>query len=146
MVADAIEHRIFYPKIRQMGIQPDPEDKAEFAKFVTHGTFSGLNQATLNDGLAIYYFQALLLLDDDVLRRQIDQRYLSNGWNGPVKLGKAMAQIVLTAQPATPSESITAFVACANILLGGKIRISIDRWGSHKLGNVDELYVVMGVR
>jgi hypothetical protein len=144
MVRDAIEHRLFYPEIRKLGIDPDPESKRAFEKFVKTGVFEGLKPATRDEALSINYFQAQLLQESNLARR-VNDRYMRNGWRKQAEIGGAMASKVLGDGPVTPESEISKFVDCINTLLALRLHFAVERWGKRQRGTFSERFVVISV-
>jgi hypothetical protein len=144
MVRDSIEHLLVYPEIRKHGIDPDPEDRRALQEFVKTGAFRGLQAATRDDTIAIYYFRAQLL-QKSILAGAVHDRYVRNGWQKQARIGEVMAKKVLRATPVTPESEVSSFVECINNLLAGRARFAVESWGQRQRGTFSERFVVITV-
>jgi hypothetical protein len=114
---DPIQHWIVYPRMRAMGLDPDPELKTEFREAIRIGDFRGTNEITGKEARAMYYLKAALQIDDSPLLQQVSDWYQRKGWEDSLSIGREMTKLVLQAQPKSPSDEMRTFVKCANILL-----------------------------
>jgi hypothetical protein len=136
-IKDSIEHWIFYPEIRKMGFKPDPEMAVDLRDAINHDRFQAdLPPESAHHALAIYYFEAMLLIDDECLKKDTTEWYRRKEWVSEMKLGQAMANIVLERRPDTPEEETSTFVDCLNLLLDGKVAFDKGSWSNLQRGNV----------
>lgn len=77
-----------------------------------------------------------MLIDDPNLREDTTAWYRRKGWASEMKLGQAMADVVLEHRPHTPEEEISAFVDCLNMLLDGTATFDKGKWGKQARGEI----------
>jgi hypothetical protein len=132
---DPIEHWIFYPRIRALGITPDPELKRDIAQAIQRGSFAWGNNLTTWE-LATFYFRALTLPKNGRLRRKMLAWYRRKGWTQAMQLGDQMFGILTDVRPSTPDEEMTVFLRCANTLFKDEISFRGNGWTTLTRGRV----------
>jgi len=142
---DPIQHSIFYPLMRDIGVDPDAELKTELDQALARNEFLNLNSATKDTALALYYLKAALQLNDDEMLRGIVRWYKKKGWRDSLTLGKKLSQIVLNAEPQTPDEEIRVFVRCMNLLLRGLAKFEVVEWRNQVMGTFSQRAVLIRV-
>lgn len=108
---DPIEHTIFYPKIRAMGIDPAEDLKSFWVKHIHEK--NGLNNGLDNNGHTLNYFTVLLEIDDKNMCSQIEQFYKNNHWNKSLDVANKLKEIVLRRNPKTSEEQVATTLECA---------------------------------
>src|ERR1700722_670009 len=95
LIRDPIEHWIFAPRLKKLGLSPDEYNIERMRGFLKDGRFRGLAPATEDSMRAVFYYEAVLVLDHDPdLLRQIKDRYGENGWLKERELGQSMGDVV----------------------------------------------------
>jgi hypothetical protein len=142
LIRDPIEHWIFAPRLRKLGLNPDQYNVERMRGFLRDGQFRGLAPATEDSMRSVFYYEAVLVLDHDPdLLRQIKDRYAENGWLKERELGESMADVVLQAKPSTPEEEISCYVACCNLIFAGKVHFAVSRWDTREEGSFKQRLV-----
>lgn len=142
---DPILHWIFYPQMRQLGVDPDVELRQEFLQALAKGSFENLKPATQEEALALYYFKATLQLNDPKILARLADWYKREKWDAPLAMGKEMAEMVKRSSPRTPEQAIDVFVRCLNLLLKNSASFQISGWTSDQLGAHQQRIVVIRV-
>ncbi len=143
LIRDPVEHWIFAPRMKKLGVNPNQDGIERMEAFLKDGEFKGISPAFRLYMHTVYFFQAVLMLvDDPDLLRQIRARYVSNGWQRESELGQTMADVVLTSKPSTPEEEVAAYVACSNLILR-KVHLSVSKWTERQLGSFSEKIAVV---
>jgi hypothetical protein len=143
LIRDPIEHWIFAPRMKKMGVNPNQDSIERMQAFVKDGDFKGISPPLRLYMQTAYYFQAVLILvDDPDLLRQIRARYVRNGWQKQSDLGQTMADVVLTSKPSSPEEEVASYVAVSNLILR-KVHLSVSKWSERRLGTFSEKIAVI---
>jgi hypothetical protein len=142
LIRDPIEHWIFAPRLRTLGLNPDQYNVERMRGFLKDGKFRGLAPATEDSMRAVFYYEAVLVLEHDPeLLRQVRDRYGENGWLKERELGESMADVVLQTKPSTPEEEISRYVACCNLIFAGKVHFAAARWETTEKGSFKQRIV-----
>jgi hypothetical protein len=139
MIRDPIEHWIFAPRLKELGLNPDQYNVDRMRGFLKDGRFPGLRPSTADSMRAVFYYEAVLVLDHDPdLLQQIKERYDKNGWKKDQEVGESMAAVVLRTKPSSPEEEVACYVACCNLIFSGKVHFAIARWDARQMGSYKE--------
>lgn len=142
LIRDPIEHWIFAPRLKKLGLNPDQYNVERMRGFLKDGQFRGLAPATEDSMRAVFYYEAVLVLDHDPdLLQQIKDRYERNGWLKEREIGESMAAVVLQAQPSSPEEEISCYVACCNLIFAGKVHFAVTGWDTREMGSFKQRLV-----
>lgn len=146
-IYDTIEHRIFYPRMRAMGLAPDDTLKSSI-EFDLEGDRRGedVPGLTRREALAIEYFQAALLLGDERLLARLTNHYRSRGWDRALDTGRAMAELVRRSQPSTPNEAVTTLMRCLALMERATNGYEISGWETESIGEHQLRRVYLKVR
>ncbi len=143
LIRDPIEHWIFAPRMKKLGIDPNQDGIERMHAFLKEGDFRGISADLRLYMRTVYFFQAVLILvDDPDLLQLIRYRYQRNGWQRESELGQKMADVVLTKKPSTPEEEVACYVACSNLILR-KVQLSVSKWTERRLGTFTENVAVI---
>jgi hypothetical protein len=142
---DPIQHWIFYPQIRDIGIDPDAELKAEFEAALERGNFVNLNAATKREALTLYYLKAALQLNDPDMVNRIVRWYKKKEWKKSLILGEKLVQVVLNSRPQTPKEEISVFLQCLNLLLRGAAKFELAEWKTETWGTFNQTLAIIKI-
>lgn len=141
---DPIEHYIFYPKMRKMGIEPDRELKGELLDAMKNDRFPNLVPGP-NEGTAraLYFLKARLQLEPDrVLLAKLSAWYTKQGWEADRVVGERIAGYVTQSSLDTEEQEINVFLRCINDLLKSSARFVLHDWEGplgRKVANIDIL-------
>ena len=128
MLFETIEHWIFYPEMRAMGIDPSPELTA----VAESGDYKTLDQNDFRK-LALYYLRANLLIEDQAILSVMTEWYHDNQRAALGAAGRLMA-IVKDSNPKTPKEEIVTYTKCYNFLFKGVSRLEEEKWTAETFG------------
>ena len=142
-VYDTIEHWIFYPRMREMGLVPDDvlRSNADRMVYISDVVDEDVPGLTRGDALAIEYFKAALLLSDERLLKLLTEHYRRRGWNDALRRGTMMAEMVKEARPSTPEEVVNTLLRCLSVIERGQHAYKLAGWetelrGDHKLRRI----------
>ena len=144
-VMDPLQHYIFYPEMRELGIMPDSFEKAEFEQAILDNNFKGINEASKNLTITLYYLKALLEFTDHDLLVRIGSWYEKNGWHSQLKLGKEFYEKVIESKPINPQNISTVFLQIINSLCQDSAYFEFQELGSRTMGAFKEPLVVIKV-
>jgi len=142
---DGILHWVFYPRMKQIGVDTNEGVREQLEKAFRSDAFDNLNPAIDREVLAIYYAQAKLELNDLKLVNKITEWYISQGWIRPLKNGEKIEQIIIQENPQTPEASVAVFVECLNLLLQGSAYLKIKGWFERARGLIMEKVAIIQV-
>jgi len=133
MVFSAIEHIIFYPQMRKMGLNPSAEIEEYFRTLDRNNETTG----PPNDyQRAVLFMRAKVEVSDRKLLGEIEKWYSARKWNKPLAKGNELAQIVLSVHPNKPDDEVEVFVKCMNALIGEIAKVSHTGWEKRQYGNM----------
>lgn len=145
-VYDTIEHRIFYPRMRQMGLTPDDTLKSDVEEILQDGIADqGVPGLTRRDERIIDYFRAALLLDDDGLLERLTNYYRGRGWDRELKTARAMAEVVSEAGPSSPEEAVETFMRCLALIERSINVYELSGWETVTIGQHERRRVYLKV-
>lgn len=139
---DPIVHWTFYPRIREMGMDPGNVRKANFHTRRQEDNVKGLEE---DYSRAEYFFAAAMEYGDPQLLEELASWFRSKGWNHSFMQGMNLAMVVERLNPQTPEAAITALLGCLSYLHGGKTRFGPPRWERVRRGSLNVLVVVIPV-
>lgn len=116
-----IEHRIFYPQMRQMGFDPTLQYRNALENWMSHDTLYGPSVAAKR---IVDYAEVYLLIHDPALTRRVEEWYTRHGWTGQLNRGKKLAEYLSNFNPNTPEKKRIALPSCLQIALGGKLEVA----------------------
>jgi len=128
-----IEHYIIFPEMRGMGFDPGIE-----VKHYCSSVLEGKEKEPIDDDQrAVFFFRALLETNDQKLISKLMSFYESKHWNGPMALGKKLAQIVKDSNPRAPDDVANVYASCMNTLLERRARLEFKGWFYFKRGRFE---------
>jgi len=135
-VHDQIHHFMFYPRMRQMGLDPEAVVRAD-AEAVLRAQDYDYMGLPADDVRAINYFKIWMNVSDPGLRRRLTDLYLKKEWRGPWLKASRMIEAVESSGPKTREQELAALEKCLNLLGRDGFRFSFRRWwyemrGRHK--------------
>lgn len=140
---DPLQHWMFYPEMREMGIDPDAELEQEFTEAIERDTYQGTRVATKDYALSLYYYKAQLQIDNNDLLSRIAAWYERKEWKEQMELGELLSSNVKVASPNTPEEEVRVFLQNLNLLLAGTARFELGGWESVRfLGHTQRRVIV----
>ncbi|MBV9762089.1 MAG: hypothetical protein JO340_16110 [Acidobacteriaceae bacterium] len=129
---EAIDHWIFYPQIRAMGMTPDQSYVNDLKKMVMSADAASIPARSL----AVDYFRAKTMAGQQNLARSVREWCLAGHQAEAVKAGDAMFEILMKQRPASPDQAIETYVACANVLFEDAKGFKFLGWHNMPRGNV----------
>ncbi len=130
-VYDPLQHSLFYPKLREMGFDPDEGQREDFKKDLEKVRIVGVKKITSTESkkiLIMDYFQHSLHFEDKKLLSEMTEIYKYAGWKEELIKGKEMVFIAKSANLYQPDSMIEAYKKCLNILYKGEAKFTFDRW------------------
>jgi len=132
LVFDPIEHRLFDPKIRAMGLDPDAEIEEHFRAAEPRPDARGYTN---------YYQRAITMMrvvlecsPQTALR--IERSYKFHGWDSALNTGRDMAALVAAVKQYSPDDELVIYIKCLNRLLGDRADIRRLGWEDERHGQV----------
>ena len=133
LVFSTIEHMIFYPQMRKMGLDPSTEFEEYFLQLDQRGD----GPTPPNDRQrAVFFMKAALEFTDRKLVEKLEQWYETHQWSKALAAGKDLAKTVTNSQLSSPDDEIHIFVRCMNILVGDMAKFSLVKWEERYYGSV----------
>ena len=143
LIYDPITHAIFYPKMREMGLDPDANTRAQLIRNRVRAKQPGIALPS-KEWRATYLMKISLETRDSESKVAVERWYEEKGWDWPITRGKALFQIVATAS--TDSAALaTVVVSCFNELFGELAEFRVARAERRKYGSATKVYVVIRV-
>lgn len=130
---ETIQHWIFYPEIRKMGLDPAADLKSDFERDIKMNKFPNMDNP---DGinLSLLYWKATLELNDPKLLNRIEEWYKRKSWSVPLAKGKKLEQIVNSAAPRRADEAVNVLLRCLNAFFEGEFRFELEGWDKEMRG------------
>jgi len=122
---DFIQHWIFYPEMRKMGLDPAADIKSDYERILGVDKFQTLNESDVK-GLALEYWKTALELDDPELLGRIGKWYERKGWGSSLAKGKQLKEIVESASPRQADEEVDALLRCLNAFYEGEYKFELE--------------------
>jgi hypothetical protein len=116
-IISLLEHRLFFPKMRQMGFDPVREYRAEVEKYI-RGAPTPKSVEEYPELQSIGYAHVALLLNDPVLTRQMEKWYIQNNWTDQLSRGRELSSYIRKSNPHTPGEEKASLPVCLQLVLG----------------------------
>jgi hypothetical protein len=143
VVQNGVLHWMLYPKLRSMGMNPSEEFSKQLAEAFFIRT-AAADSMTERD-LALNFFKASVEIDDAEIPERLSAQYLARGWQGPLDIGRAMAEPVTTGKPDSPQREVDVFLACMNRLFKEAVAFSVLRQVTQPRGAIQVLTVTVSV-
>jgi hypothetical protein len=134
-VYNTIEHWMFYPEMRKMGLVPDGSVRSTAELILEGDDQEDTPGVTRGDMLALDYFEAALLLDDTQLFARLENQYNVKRWTEALQKGRDMAGIVSSSSPSTPEGAVRTLMRCLEILDRSGNGYELTRWETEKRGS-----------
>jgi hypothetical protein len=139
LIYDPMTHRCFFPQMKEMGLDPNSHILAQYKQNRKS------NYLPSEVFLATYYYKLALELTDPMMLEDVANWYQEKQWSKALEKGKGMLKVIEDQNPRTPDEMTKAFVACANLLQGGKVAFELRRIEERKYGSTIKRYAIIGV-
>lgn len=120
-LASLIEHRLYYPQMRQMGFDPTLQYRQALETWMSQDKLYGSSVAAKR---TVNYAEISLLIHDPALNRRVEEWYARHGWNDQLSRGKKLTQYLTTFNPDTPAKKRAAVPACLEIVFGRKFAVT----------------------
>ena len=143
VVHNGVLHWMFYPKLRSMGMNPSEEFSGQLADAFFIRAASA--EAMTETDLALNFFKASVEIDDAEIPERLAAHYLASGWQGPLDIGRAMAEPVTTSRPDSPQREVDVFLACMNRLFKESVAFSVLGQTTQRRGAIQIITVTVSV-
>jgi hypothetical protein len=141
VVHNGVLHWMLYPRLRSMGMNPSEEFGGQLADaFFDRPAVA--NAMTQQD-LALNFFKASVEVDDTQIPGRLAARYMDSGWQGPLDMGRVMAESVTSGRPDSPQREVDVFLACMNSLFKDAATFSVVGETTQPRGAVKVLKVIV---
>ncbi len=136
-----VEHWMFLPAIRKMGIDPTAHHKAALRA----GEYRTVDRTDLRT-LAYRYYDTKLLVDDANLVSELSAWYKANGLTDAIAKGEELVGLVTDSNPGTPTDEISTYLKILNAVPGISTRFELDSWKEGLLGSFRWHVAVIRIR
>jgi hypothetical protein len=137
---DTIDHFVFFPRMRQMGIDPYATSRPLIHEEIALGRMPTeiveLARTNEVESHAIWTFKVALEADDPNALTTIERTTRLNAEG--FRIGKALARIVRSRNPQEPEDVASTRIAALNCLLGKVGNFSFSGWTDIKKGRIVE--------
>lgn len=121
-ISAMLEHRLFYPKMRQMGLDPTKAYRDEVENHIAHERPPSYS-SRYPQLLVIDYATVLLVINDPPLTRRMRMWYAQHGWQDALRRGRNLANYILRLNPDTPPKMRTALSESLKTVFNDTIEI-----------------------
>lgn len=118
ILQDIIEHRMFYPRMRSMGFDPDGVYRDELASVLSAKEFTGWNDTPILR--SVHYAYAAAVVNDREVMREVDSSYRKRGWDEYMAVGQRLKNSVVQTNVTTPDGEAKELINALNILFANK--------------------------
>lgn len=115
-----IEHRLFYPQMRRMGLDPTREYRKELEISMSQDMLFSVQPL---EKRIVDYAEISLLVGDPDLTRRVEKWYSNRGWTAQLSRGNKLAHYLATFNPDTPGKKRTAVDTGLEIVFGRKLEV-----------------------
>jgi hypothetical protein len=127
-------HRVFYPKMRAMGLNPTALQEKAALNIALENMNNKIDWPP-DRRVLTYFFFAVELKDDPQMLGPLRTVYFQQGWTTELAKAKRMAEIAIDAELETGDKLVDAFVRCANVFLEGRVAVEFLGWMPFKSGS-----------
>ena len=120
-ISGMLEHRLFYPSMRKIGLEPTKAYREELESHIAQD--QPPPYASHPELLAIDYAVVVLVINDPSLRQKVGTWYERHGWQDALNRGKRLVSYVLQENPNTPDKKRVALAGCLETVFGDKFEI-----------------------
>jgi hypothetical protein len=151
-VDDQVEHAYFYPKMRDMGIDPSVAGKADLHYFLQQvaiaresGQLKGDQPDELGEAhLALLYFECVAVLQDKDLADELEKTRFFPTDEEARRLGP-LAVALTESDFVTPNGETNVFIKVCNTFLEGKYHLSLVGFDERQRGKITLRYAAIRV-
>lgn len=136
-----VEHWMFFPAIRKMGIDPAAHHKAALRA----GEYKTIDRTDIRS-LAYRYYDAKLLVDNANLVGQLTSWYKAKGLSEAIVKGEELVGLVTNSNPKTPEDEILTYVKVLNAVPEINAGFQLDSWNQVMLGSFKWRIAVIRIR
>ena len=126
---ETVEHWLFFPSIRKMGIDPASARKAA----IRAGEYKTIDLTDVRN-LAYRYYETKLLIDDATLVSQLAAWYKANGLTDALEKGEELSRLVTDSNPRTPEGEVSTYIKILNAVPESTARFQLESWKDVTLG------------
>jgi hypothetical protein len=126
-VLDPLTHRVFYGRMRAMGLDPATNQRAFVEKLLEEYRQRKADW-TPSGRVATYFMFVSELSGDSALIKRIDEWYRAQGWSAELATAKAMIDIAAASDVGTGDQLIETFTRCVNRFLANRASIEFRGW------------------
>lgn len=124
-----VEHYMFFPDIRKMGIDPT----AHYKTAIKAGDYKNKDITNKRD-MVYYYYNAKLLVNDNLIIRRLTSWYKSNGLSDELVMAEQLIALVKEVNPKTPEEEVLTYVKVLNAV-GETAKFELSKYSDVMLGS-----------
>jgi hypothetical protein len=120
-ISGLLEHRLFYPSMRKIGLEPTKAYREELESHIAQD--QPPPYASHPELLAIDYAVVVLVINGPSFRRKVESWYERHGWQDALNRGRRLVNYVLRLNPNTPDKKRVALAGCLETIFGDKFEI-----------------------
>lgn len=148
-IDNAVQHWMFYPKMRQIGLKPqDGYDK--LSTLSERSDWNDLTVFMLREGRILHYFRTALEIDDPTIVKHFTTWYVVKGWNEELQIAQQMMEIVKKANLSSPRKVLQIVNRCLQKIARkdfnlGVGKVTMDNYRTYKSMSACIIAVPSGV-
>jgi hypothetical protein len=144
---DQVQHAYFFPKVRDLGIDPTVTGKADLHAVIQQsaiGIQSGKLKEDRSDelreaNLALMYFECVAVLQDKDLAAELEKTAFFPDDGEARRLGR-LAVDLTKSKFVTPEDNLRVFIEVCNTLLESKFHLSLMGFREQQRGKINMKY------
>lgn len=145
-VYSSIQHWMFFPEIRGMGLNPDGEVRFGIEKLLEWDKFTAdVAGVRPLEARAAIYFKAAMNIDDPALLARFARWYESKGWGEALAVAGRLIRVVREARPKTIEEAARVFVRCLAHFQREDAKFVFAGRTAKRIGSYDQPWYVVDV-
>ena len=145
-VYSSIQHWMFFPRMRKMGLNPDDEIRGEFEELLRQNYFPKIGGVLPDELRALFYFKAAMNIGDRLMLGRITRWYQNNAWNQELDTGLRLERTVMKANPKTVDDAIQVFVKCLKFIQRANAHFELRGKTVKRIGAYDEPWIIIDVQ
>jgi len=139
-------HRLFYPEMRKMGLEPDEGLKEGLSDLKEKGEYPGVTPEEAFRIHTGHFFKALIESKDASYLSELESWFIEQGWSESVTRARELRDFVENKDPRTPRDELETYTELLNRLYGPTFSFEIDEWTTQTYGSHEEQSARIRVR
>ncbi|MDA2933598.1 hypothetical protein MYX82_04575 [Acidobacteria bacterium AH-259-D05] len=139
-------HRLFYPKMIEIGLEPDEGMKEGLSDLIKKGDYLGVTTENAFKVHTVNFFKSLIESNDDGYLSELESWFIDQGWSKSIERAKAFRDLVEIENPRTPRDEMEIFIELLDRMYGPAFSFEIDEWSTRTCGSHEEQFARIRVR